>query len=263
MPNYSSWNTAIARFFTANVPRGASVFLSLDDDTLREIAANFLEGEVSAEEVGGDFVRAICAQVVTAGAVSLRGITGGTTGQCPKGVGFLGLMVLAAHRMADEEEISAINYFSRLTRHLGVGTGIGNRPAGLGTGNEQPLWTEWNRWLQSHGWQSTARSGPEGPRKYLNYVLTQALVRDCDKLYLQNKFRQNLGHGGVTRNMDEVQLAGWLLRTGAVTRRYLREGFNNTDPLRAAAFYEAAYRVYEATNWEEVTQTWFICSVRG
>ena len=250
MATYTLWNNAIAHYFTANVPPGSGVFLTLNDDALKEIAANFLDGNLAEQDVATDFVRAVCAQVVSGNTVTLATISGAATGTTPRGVGFLGLMVLAAHRMAGDEEIKPNAYFIRLTNLLGVPTGNGNRPAGLGVGNEQILWTQWNQWLQAHGWQPTARQGPEGARKFLNYVLTQALVRDDDKVYLQNRFRQNLGAGGITRTMDEVQLAGWLQRTNAITRRYLREGFRNSDPRRAAAFYEAAYRVFESTPWE-------------
>jgi hypothetical protein len=250
MATYTLWNNAIAQYFTANVPPGSGVFLTLNDDALKEIAANFLDGKLAQQEAATDFVRAVCAQVVSGNAVTLATISGAATGATPRGVAFLGLMVLAAHRMAGDEEINPNAYFIRLTQLLGVPTGIGNRPAGLGVGDEEVLWTRWNQWLQRHGWQPTARPGPDGTRKYLNYVLTQALVRDDDKTYLQKRFRENLGAGGIKKIMDEVQLAGWLQRTGAITRRYLREGFRSSDPRRAAAFYEAAYRVFEALPWE-------------
>jgi hypothetical protein len=251
MPNYISWNTAVARFFTANVPRGASVFLTLNDDALQEIAATFLDSVIAPQDVADDFANAVRERVVTRHLVTTASIAGSTVNGVPKGVAFLGLMVLAAHRMVGDDEISPINYFSRLTEQLGVRpSNSGNRPAGLGTGDEEVLWIEWNRWLQMHGWEPTAALGPEGPRKYLNYVLTQALIRDDDKIYLQKQFRENQGAHGITHSMDEVRLAGWLQRANSITRRYLRDGFRNSDPRRAAAFYEAAYRVYEDTNWK-------------
>lgn len=88
MPNYTSWNKAIAQFFTANVPRGSSVFLTLNDDALREISANFLEGEVSPQDAAEDFVRAVCAQVVTGNAVSLTNIAGRPPAHFQKALGF-------------------------------------------------------------------------------------------------------------------------------------------------------------------------------
>ena len=248
MQAYDSWNTAITQYFTANVPKGSSVFLTLNDDALRDIAAEFIGGAVSPHNASAEFVNSVRARVVSANAVSLLEVIGFSKDGIPKGAAFLGLMVLAAHRMAGDDVMSPLNYFSRLTQLLGVGQGNGNRPSGLDVGNEEVLWLCWNNWLEKNGWQPTARAS-EGARKYLNYVLTQALIRDDDSLYLQNRFRENQGNGGVGRSMDEVQLAGWLQRTHAITRRYLCEGFRNSDPRRASAFYEAAYRVYAATDW--------------
>jgi len=251
MQAYDSWNTAITQYFTANVPKGSSVFLTLNDDALRDIAAEFIGGAVSPHNASAEFVNSVRARVVSANAVSLLEVIGFSKDGIPKGAAFLGLMVLAAHRMAGDDVMSPLNYFSRLTQLLGVGQGNGNRPSGLDVGNEEVLWLCWNVWLEKNGWQPTARAA-EGARKYLNYVLTQALIRDDDSLYLQRRFRENQGYGGVGRSMDEVQLAGWLQRTHAITRRYLCEGFRNSDPRRAAAFYEAAYRVYSATDWDGV-----------
>ena len=250
MPDYHTWNNAVATYFTANVPRGTSVFLTLNDDALMAVAANFIDETVETRDAAADFAAAVRDTVVDGGSVCLSEIKKPRLGEIPAGIAFLGLMVLAAHRMAGDQTVNATNYFLRLTQMLDVSTGHGNRPAGMGTGEEEALWIQWNRWLQEQGWQATARPGPEGPHRFLDYVLTQALIRDDDSIYLQGRFRQNLGLGGISRAMDEVQLAGWLQRTSAITRRHLREGFCSNDPRRAAAFFEAAYRVFEATAWD-------------
>lgn len=257
MATYIQWNNAIVRYFTANVTRGSSVFLTVNDDALREIAANFLADKVALEDAADDFLTAVRTYIVLEGKVELITVAAPEEfDQPPRGVAFLGLMVLAAHRMNGEQEIDASAYFIRLNKQLGFPSRSG-RVSGLeihrGIAPEEKLWIDWNRWLQRNGWQPTARQGSEGARKFLNYVLSQALVRDDDKEFLLNRFRQNLGAGGVKKDMDEVQLAGWLQRTSAISRRYLREGFRNSDPRRAAAFYEAAYRVFEATNWLDGT----------
>jgi hypothetical protein len=252
MAAYANWNDAISRYFTSNVPSGSGIFLTLNDDTLGEIAANFLSGDLDSQDVAHDFIHAVRAQVVTHEEVTLETIKGDVGMDYPLSVAFLSLMVLAAHRMdnTEAEGINEKNYFKRLTQLLNLPQKHGPRPAGLPPGSEAPLWLNWNGWLQKHSWQPTARSGPEGPRKYLNYVLTQALVRDGDKSYLQARFRENVNAGSITKKMDEVQLAGWLQRTNVITRRYLREGFRSSDPRRAAAFYEAAYQVFQSTIWD-------------
>jgi hypothetical protein len=253
MANYTNWNTAIARYFTSNVPSGSGIFLTLNDDTLHEIASNFLKAELGTRDPSLDFVEAVRAQVVMDGGLSIDSVCGDNSGDYPLGVGFLGLMVLAAHRMDNSDGIDELNYFKRLTELLRVPQKYGPRPAGLRAGNEESLWRNWNEWLQKRSWQPTAQPGPDGPRKYLNYVFTQALVRDGDKSYLQTRFRENLGARGITIDMDEVQLAGWLQSTDAITRRYLREGFRSSNPRRAAAFYEATYRVFQSTSWDNAT----------
>jgi hypothetical protein len=56
MTNYTDWNTAIAHYFTQNVPKGTKIYLSLDDDTLAKIGSNFAE-ECTAQLVGREFLQ--------------------------------------------------------------------------------------------------------------------------------------------------------------------------------------------------------------
>ncbi|MDQ2808443.1 MAG: hypothetical protein M3Z04_16270 [Chloroflexota bacterium] len=241
MAAYGDWNNALLAYFVAGVPRGTQIFLSVDDDLLRQVGCDLLGPEANAVD---DFSLALKAAVVRADKVRLDPITGFGVDGAPRCLAFLAAMVLAASRMADEGggegEIAAVNYFRRLREVLGLEP-VEGRPVGLEPGVEEPLWQQWSRWLQEQGYVASARRG-EGPRKYIDYPISQAIMRGADKDRLCRLFAEKRWSDAWEQDTVMAQLQH--------ERRYLTQHLQellSTPGLRYAAIFEAAYDVY--TSW--------------
>jgi len=195
MTNYTDWNTAIAHYFTQNVPKGTKIYLSLDDDTLVKIGSNFAE-ECTASSWVENFCSVVRRKVVQDKRVELGAISGFDSSGYPRGVAFLGIMVLAANQMAGDRELDETNYFSRLRQILNLPNGGQPRPRGLHipqgeVAPEVELWTTWNRWLIKQGYIPTAQEGASAPTKYTKYSISQSLLRNADKDRLRKVFSEN------------------------------------------------------------------------
>lgn len=243
MANYEAWNSAIASYFLAGVAQGSHIFLSLDDEAIEEIAIRFLEEK--PEMPLDDFinaVRSLCI-VLPENKINLGPFRQNTT-NIPGGIGFLGVMVVAAHRMLEEEGVDESNYFLRLREVLHLPPFRG-RPDGMPSGSEEQLWAAWNNFLKHSGFQPTAERG-SGPQTYIRYALSQAILRDSDKQFLGQRFREK----NLALHMDRDQLGFWLSRQ-QIPRKHLNEGLHHSDPARVWEFYRAAYRLYETGDWAD------------
>jgi hypothetical protein len=180
---YDDWNRAIADHFTCRAAQGALVYLTIDDGLLSALGR---EGGIDAEEAVAGFCDAVRSPIWVGASheISLSTLYGRCGDGRPRGVAFLALMVLAANRMGDNEE-SEINYFTQLRRLLRLDVSRAGRPAGMRpAGVEEPLWREWARYLEQHGRFSSARQGKASPTRFINYPLSQTLLRytDCQRL---------------------------------------------------------------------------------
>ncbi|GFE71741.1 hypothetical protein [Chroococcus sp. FPU101] len=191
MPNYSEWNYAIVRHFCQGRPKSSKVYLSVDEDTLALIGLGFSSStNTTAVE---DFKRAVQQKVVCGDKINLERIQGLDNKQTPQCIAFLGLCVLAAYYMANEEEISDSNYFKRLNQLLGVSQSCNSpRPQGMKFGSkaEEPLWQEWNSWLLRQGFQYSACQGKGHSNKFINYPISQCLLRQAEQNRLINLFAE-------------------------------------------------------------------------
>jgi hypothetical protein len=193
--SYEEWNHALCRHFTLGQPQGASIFFAVDDEVLGQVAAEAGFGIPTMEAAARDFCWAVRAPVCVPPPDEVRvgGILGRGADDQPRGVGFLAALALAAARMANDAEalISEMDFFNRLREVLGLPRTQSGRPRGMAPGSEaeQPIWEDWNRWLQQQGLLPTAQAG-EGPRIYLNYALSQCLLRAADKDFLRRFFGQ-------------------------------------------------------------------------
>ena len=248
MPSYSQWNRGLLLYLLEGLPRGSQVYLSIDNDVLKQVARDLPGIQRDAVE---DFNAAVRSAVVREDRVSLMLVKGLNDEGEPKCLTFLSAMVLAATRMADEigdgdeNEVSSANYFRRLREVLGLPPSEG-RPVGLEAGVEEPLWREWAQWLQERGYVASARRG-EGPRKFIDYPISQAILRGIDKdrlcrLFSDKQWRTGWDQDTVVANVQrEVR---WLTQ-------HLQELLRSPG-LRYAAVSDAIYDVYDA--WQVDSQ---------
>jgi len=247
MHNYSDWNTTLVRHFTQNVPYGTKIYLSVDDDTLEKIGTNFAQ-ECTENSWVENFRKIVRTEVIRGERIDLDTISGLDDSGYPSGIAFLGIMVLAANQMAGDEELDQTNYFSRFRQILKLSKDGQSRPWGLriNAGEEAPevtLWRRWNQWLLKQGFIPTAQEGASQTTKYINYPLSQSLLRNADKDRLIEVFSEKKWQ---TR-WDEQTLFT------KVANEYLRfpQHLKNLidDPYRYEPLAQAIHETYE--DWLE------------
>ncbi|MYC30856.1 MAG: hypothetical protein F4X65_12315 [Chloroflexi bacterium] len=248
MASYSEWNEAISRFLIDGAPEGEAIYLSLDEDALIEIAAEWLSEDQLSNPVL-DFEAAVREACVSRGRVILPGTRPTSPEGPPPCLAFLGAMVLAAHRMSPEGGISEINYFTRLREILGLTEESGRPPGMSPPAPEEPLWVALNQWVAGNELRPSAERGPEGPTKYTNYPLSQSLLREGDKGKLEGEFKRFEGQLG--RNSDRERIGGWFFnRANDFSTRHIRNLANEATADRYEALVDAVYRVYIDVAWE-------------
>jgi len=173
----------------------------------------------------------------------------------PQCAALLGAMVLAACRMAPEEEgggIDESDYFCRLRTVLGM-TGSG-RPRGmLPAGIEESLWQNWNKWLREQGWMPTAVPG-EGAWRFIRYPVSQTVLRDGEKTSIANTFCDKVQEGRLSRSLDRSAIGAWLRNPNNLpNRRHMRDIIAEGDLRQLEAFTEAAFTLYSSIDWDSET----------
>ena len=256
MASYEHWGEAIADYFVVGMSNGATVYLSVDEETIVAIGNQFERLQADQVDWVEDFTQAVQSQCVIRGKVCLEEISGYQSDGIPRCIAFLAAMVLAAHRMIREETdtatISATAYFIRLREILGLTGGVEPRPDGLQTGIEEKLWQSWNSWLIGNGWLPSARRGQGTYDKYINYPLSQALLREADKEVLERLFREKEGMRLLSRVWGKDALGSWLrTHVQQFNSRYLKELIQESDFARYEAITDAIYDVYTSIDWDE------------
>jgi hypothetical protein len=244
MGTYDDWNRALFLYFTEGLPRGSGVFLTVDDDALRAAGKRLLTVQLGTDATA-DFLDAVRRRVVRGGyRVNVASLNRPGADGVPDGLGFLCSMVLAAARMADQGEISQINYFRRLRNVLGLAD-AGGRPPGMEGGAEEAVWQAWNRYLRGRGFVPTARRGDDEPHKFVNYPISQTLLRRADKDRL---FRLFADKGWVADWDAETVLARVRQETARLTQ-HLRDDLLRGRGDRLLAVAEAIHDLYSV--WKE------------
>jgi len=256
MADYEQWNIAIASHFLQGLPIGSEVYLSLDSEALFEISSKISVIENSDEPWVEDFCLAIREECVNDGQVQMPSANLNEF-DLPVGVAFIGAMVFAAYLMMGEETdegmISETNYFKRFREVLGLDTEEQGRPLGLKPpGIEECLWQKWNEYLLAKGFLPSAEAGQGITQKYINYPLSQALLRKADRERMEYIFRKEEQTGNMSRSLDFERLNIWLKNNVHLfTTSHLRDLLQQEDKRRQIAFYEAIYDVYTQIDWVE------------
>ena len=244
MANYREWNQALIFYFTTGLPRGKRVYLSVDNEILEQIGQKFNQ-KIEDSNWSDDFHRAVREEVVAQGRVNLGKLQGRNLDGLPQGVAFLGAMVLAANEMVDEEEISQENYFKRLRAVLGLPTAQNGRPLGIkfGKQGEEPLWEDWNLWLMANGFMPSAYRGRGGRTTYINYPISQSLLRRTDK----NRLVQLFNEKQWTAQWDAMTLFACVRREAQRLSTHLNQ-FLTDNRERYEAVAESIHEVYQ--QWQ-------------
>lgn len=252
MANYDEWNEAITEYFVSGMPNGATIYLSVDDGALMDISTCFEQSEANPVNWVDDFTTAVRSKCLIGNRVYLESISGYQSKGQPRCVAFLSAMVLAAHRMVaeytEDEAIAQINYFTRLRQVLGLPDEEGGRPDGLSIGLEEKLWQLWNWWLIRKGWLPSAESGQSNYDKYINYPLSQALLREGDRESVERLFRESEKSGQLSRVWDRDTVGSWI-RGQDLRSRYLKELVQESG--RYEAITDAIYDVYISIDWDK------------
>jgi hypothetical protein len=206
MGTYRWWNTCLVNYLTEGVPQDTPIFLNIDKSDLESIGRKYGHNP-SCQDWSDDFRKATCSRVITQdGEIDLSGINGLYKDGTPRYLVFLVVMVLAANRMAEGEEIRETNYFVRLRGILDISGNDSGRPKGMRDGAEEVLWRQWQNWLRTKGFQPTAFPG-EGSKKYIQYPISQTLLRDHDRDRLCQLFYEK-----EWRNLWDPETLGGLVR---------------------------------------------------
>ena len=252
MATYDEWNKAIAEYFVSGLPSGATVYLSVDEAALMDIGARFDQSATNEVNWVEDFRAAVRSKYVNGGEVKLPIESRYQSDQVPNCVAFLAAMVLAAHRMI-KEDIKAIaenDYFKRLREVLDLPIEGGGRPEGLlPAGIEENLWRIWDRWLIGNGWLPSAERGQYG-RKFINYPLSQTLLRDSDKRTIELRFREKEQTGELGRVWDRDTIGFWVRRQ-QFGSKHLRDLIQENDFRRYEAVTDAVFEVYTSIDWDQ------------
>jgi hypothetical protein len=200
MATYEQWNERLFNYVTSGIPRGARVYLAIDDEVI----------EYLATQLGtkpSDFSDAVRLKCVRNNAIDLNRIFSQAISQNqykerPRYLAFLSLMVLAAYHMGESEElgVSGIDYFYYFNSLIGFPKEAG-RPTGMAHGTEEKLWNDWSIWLKYQGFQPTAVKVGD---HYFTYARSQALLRQSDKNNLWKFFSNNSNKFEDDINKDDL-----------------------------------------------------------
>lgn len=240
MATYNQWNQAFLTYFIEGISQNSTIFLAVDDEVIHEVGSQLVLQEKEPSE---DFRQAIRRKVIIEDRICIENIREDKTLQEPKAVTFLVAMVWAASKMADEGEIHQRDYFKRLREVLGLPIEAG-RPNGLDSGAEEPLWQEWNRWLQEHDFLPSAQRG-EGSSKYINYPISQTLLRKTDR----NRLRKLFNEKGWPPDWELERLAAMVQKERATLTNPLQKLLSARGE-RYEAVTEAIYDVYERWQYD-------------
>lgn len=243
LDDYERWNQAIIEHVIAAAMPGDPVYLSIDQATTAEIREHV---EQRSDAPITDLVTAVRQRVLAGDTFRLRRVAGADRTGRPLGVAFLATMVMAAAQMGgdDARNIAAKDYFTHFRALFALPPAGGGRPDGLC--DEEALWLAWNTWLHEQGFVSSARAG-EGAQRYINYPISQALLRGTDRDRLVKIFADS----NWAADTDAGTLVALVRRQHAKLTVHLGELVSDTSP-RARAIADVIHAVFAAHSDRQI-----------
>jgi hypothetical protein len=259
------WDAAFIAHFVHSVPRGEPVFLSVHEGMLNRLGQELgRNSDDFLALVRRRWVRYIQRsgrrprkEVVVAHHRLRRpsDVQGHIT--------LLGAMVLAAQWMETELRADAgsaatpllideKNYFKRLREVLGLELEDEQvRPHGLRGYEDAVVWRNWSDWIEERGRKPTAHPG-RGARVYINYPLSQTLLRDGDRAWIARRFWEEVAHDSLSRTYDKEMLLGWMLaHRSRFPRSRLWQILDRPEhQLRYEATAAAIFDIYSTVDWD-------------
>lgn len=194
--SYNQWNAAIAGVVYGPDAAGVPVYLDLEDDVLRSVAAEVDSSSIEPRD-------ALCAAV----RATLNrpdhsaGIFGGhharilrwrvESGDPPPDLALLGVLSLAAEDMREGDGFKANNYYDRLLPLLGVeGEADRDRVVRAYHRCSQELWECLNGWLTDMEGSRGLPTAYALTHAHIGRPLSQALIRSTDREKLSEFFAE-------------------------------------------------------------------------
>ena len=95
----------------------------------------------------------------------------------------------------------------------------------------------------------------DGPyNRYINYPLSQALLREADKEVIESLFREKERLRGLSRVWDRDTVGSWV-RKQQFGAKYLRELIQESDFRRYEAITDVIYDLYVSIDWDQEMET--------
>ena len=236
VPKILHLNEIIAEIIYSEEKSGLPVHLDLDDDSIASIESlhgitpqefrDHLVSAVARVHKNYDFLKIFS----EFGEATRRWVRKGDFLTTPPALSLLAVLSIAADEMVAEENISANNYYSRLSKVLARSGGIAPDPTKLFAKyrlEAVQLWESLVTWLEA--WQGD-RGKPTVPlpgdsadndaRKYIRMPISQALLRESDRTNLYKMFTaNNLDPAmSVSEELMSVLLEQWAMSSHATSQ---------------------------------------------
>lgn len=262
LTRYREWNWALAHHFFPNTDRlsGKPAYLQVDEDSLEEIARKnrpLLDAVGRAES---DFLAAVRALIDFRSnqpfAILDKEEKQRLSHATPWFLGFLGLTVLAASKMADDKSrrINQTNYYVRLRALLDLPESGGKPP---GFEHSLQYWEQLRRWLdiEEGGTRGKFTAEYRGQFRFIGPPLTQCLLREQERETLPLFFRFARIEPEDHRDLDDlvVELKHWArndFRGPSARFRHLLLSENNEILCQIATLVESEARAWDGKVFE-------------
>lgn len=220
---YDRWNQAMAQRFFSPAAKHRPVYLDVDDDLIVELGQGI---GVSPETAKEHYRQAVADTLILAPFTRpllykhrrrLKEWLESDRPGAPPFVALLALFCNVAENMKRTGDVAPHNYYTPLTRELGLPLTEEHRNhVQKGFREADRLWGELNRWLENlEGERGLPTANPLDRRVHIGFPLSQALLREKDRRRLPELF---MAHGlrpqqEVLPHDMERLMADWVPRS--------------------------------------------------